>query len=147
VNESAAKPTPQTEIELLATRMAAVEKILFEARRPPPRALSELREDVLAARQRTQDTRLLAELDRQLDVLRVLVEIALERETAEAGIAALRLTAVTLILVVATLITGWYGMNLALPAFGHDLGSVWALSLIVILCTATIIWLRRRRWL
>jgi Mg2+ and Co2+ transporter CorA len=137
----------QSEIELLAARMAAIEAILFEAKRPPPRALSELREDVIAARQRTQDTVLLGELDRQLEVLRVLVEIALERETAEAGIAALRLAALTLVLVVATLITGWYGMNLALPAFARDLSAVWALSLIVLLCTATFIWLRRHRWL
>ena len=145
----AAIPTDrdQADVEQFAARIAAIERTLFAAKRPELHLLRQLREDILAARARTRNPSLLAALDGQLDVLRALLGIALERETAESGIFALRLAALTMLLVVAGVVTGWYGMNLALPAFARDAGALWALGLIAAACTATFVWLRRQRWL
>ena len=58
-----------------------------------------------------------------------------------------RLTAVTVVIMVPTLIAGIYGMNFrAMPELGQAWGYPFALLLMVVAATAAILFFRRKGW-
>ncbi len=58
------------------------------------------------------------------------------------------LTIASIILMAASLITGFYGMNFQnMPELRWGMGGLWALSLIVVVTTGLVVYFRRRGWL
>jgi magnesium transporter len=57
------------------------------------------------------------------------------------------LTIASIILMAASFITGFYGMNFEnMPELAWDMGSLWALFLIAIVVTALVVYFKRRGW-
>ena len=45
-----------------------------------------------------------------------------------------------------TLIAGWYGMNFSMPEYGWALGYPMVIVLSIAVCTACILFFRRKKW-
>jgi magnesium transporter len=91
--------------------------------------------------------RILDQLDLYRDLLAAVLDARMSSVNNELNATMRRLTAVTVVIMVPTLIAGIYGMNFdRMPELGWDLGYPFALGLMALAAAAAITFVRRVRW-
>lgn len=91
--------------------------------------------------------RVLDQLDLYRDLLAAVLDARMSSVSNELNATMRRLTAVTVVIMVPTLIAGIYGMNFrAMPELGQAWGYPFALLLMVVAATAAILFFRRKGW-
>ena len=91
--------------------------------------------------------RILDQLDLYRDLLAAVLDARMSSVSNELNATMRRLTAVTVVIMVPTLIAGIYGMSFdRMPELGWELGYPFALGLMALAAAAAIAFFRRVRW-
>jgi magnesium transporter len=91
--------------------------------------------------------RVLDQLDLYRDLLAAVLDARMSSVSNDLNATVRRLTALTVVIMVPTLIAGIYGMNFTfMPELGWPLGYPFALGLMLLAAVAAVVYFRRQRW-